>query len=112
MQRDYDPDGTPEGVFGAELRYYRTAAGLSQTDLATLVNISHDVISKIETGQRAPAANFPPRLGAVPELDTRSALTRLWNRLRKSARNRAYPDGLTAGSHHTHDIVLRARRLN
>ena len=91
MQRDYDPDGTPEGVFGAELRFYRTQAGLSQTELGTLVNISHDVISKIETGQRAPAADFPPRLDAVPELDTRGALSRLWNRLRKSARNRAYP---------------------
>jgi transcriptional regulator with XRE-family HTH domain len=66
-------------------------AGLSQTELATLVNISHDVISKIETGQRAPALDFPPRLDAVPELDTRGTLTRLWNRLRKSARNRAYP---------------------
>jgi transcriptional regulator with XRE-family HTH domain len=91
MQRDHDPDGTPEGVFGAELRFYRMEAGLSQTELATLVNISHDVISKIETGQRAPAGDFPPRLDAVPELDTRGALTRLWDRLRKSARNRAYP---------------------
>lgn len=91
MQHDYDPDGTPEGVFGAELRFYRTQAGLSQTELGTLVNISHDVISKIETGQRAPAGDFPPRLDAVPELDTRGALTRLWKRLRKSARNRAYP---------------------
>jgi transcriptional regulator with XRE-family HTH domain len=91
MQRDYDLDGTPEGVFGAELRYYREEAGLSQTELGTLVNISHDVISKIETGERAPAKGFPERLDAVPQLDTRGGLTRLWKRLRKSARNRAYP---------------------
>ena len=26
--------GTPAGVFGAELRFYRTRAGLSQKDLA------------------------------------------------------------------------------
>lgn len=91
MPREYDLDGTPEGVFGAELRYYRTQAGLSQMELAGLVNISHDVISKIETGQRPPAEDFPPRLDAVPELDTRGGLTRLWKHLKKSARHRAYP---------------------
>jgi DNA-binding XRE family transcriptional regulator len=52
MPRDNDQDGTPQGVFGAELRYYRERAGLSQTELAALVNVSHDVISKIETGER------------------------------------------------------------
>src|SRR5215471_16739887 len=84
-------DGTPQGVFGAELRYYRTGAGLSQTELAALVNISHDVISKIETGQRPPAEDFPGRLDAVAELDTRGALTRLWDHLRKGLRHKAYP---------------------
>ena len=33
------------------------------------------MISKIETGERPPAEDFPPRLDAVPELDTRGALT-------------------------------------
>jgi transcriptional regulator with XRE-family HTH domain len=84
-------DGTPQGVFGAELRYYRSVAGLSQTELAVLVNISHDVISKIETGQRPPAEDFPGRLDAVAELDTRGALTRLWDHLKKGLRHRAYP---------------------
>src|SRR2546423_5348320 len=70
--------GTPAGVFGAELRYYRTRAGLSQTDLAALAHVSHDVISKIETGERPPAEDFPPRLDALPELDTRGGLDRLW----------------------------------
>jgi transcriptional regulator with XRE-family HTH domain len=84
-------DGTPQGVFGAELRYYRTRAGLSQTELAALVNISHDVISKIETGQRPPAEDFPARLDAVAELNTRGALTRLWDQLKKGLRHQAYP---------------------
>jgi transcriptional regulator with XRE-family HTH domain len=84
-------DGTPPGVFGAELRYYRTTAGLSQTELAALVNISHDVISKIETGQRPPAEDFPGRLDAVAELDTRGALTRLWDHLKKGLRHKGYP---------------------
>ena len=47
-------------MFGAELRYYRTRAGMSQKDLAPRANVSHDVISKIETGERPPAEDFPP----------------------------------------------------
>ena len=54
-------------------------AALSQKDLAAKANVSHDVMSKIETGGRPPAEDFPPRLDAVPELDTRGALTRLWD---------------------------------
>lgn len=91
MERDYDPDGTPEGVFGGELRFYREHAGMTQDQLAVRVNVSHDVISKIETGSRPPARDFPDRLDAVPELDTRGALARLWRRLSKAARHRAYP---------------------
>jgi transcriptional regulator with XRE-family HTH domain len=89
--RNYDLDGTPEGVFGAELRYYRTAAGLSQAELGALVNVSDVVISKIETGERAPARGFAERLDAVPQLDTRAALGRLWKHLSKSARRQGYP---------------------
>ena len=83
MPNDADRAGTPAGVFGAELRFYRTRAGLSQKDLAARATVSHDVISKIETGERPPAEDFPPRLDAVPELDTRGALTRLWDHLKK-----------------------------
>ena len=91
VAKDFDRTGTPLGVFGAELRYYRTNAGLSQTELAAKVNVSHDVISKIETGDRPPAEDFPARLDAVPEMDTREALSRLWGQLRKGLRLRAYP---------------------
>jgi transcriptional regulator with XRE-family HTH domain len=91
VAKDFDRAGTPLGVFGAELRYYRTNAGLSQTDLAARVHVSHDVISKIETGDRPPAEDFPARLDAVPEMDTREALGRLWGQLRKGLRHRAYP---------------------
>jgi transcriptional regulator with XRE-family HTH domain len=89
--RDFDRAGTPLGVFGAELRHHRTQAGLSQADLASKVYASHDVISKIETGERPPAEGLVSRLDAVPELGTRGALTRLWGQLRKSLRYRAYP---------------------
>ena len=91
VPRNADLDGTPQGVFGAELRYYRERAGLSQIDLAALVNVSHDVISKIETGSRPPAEGFPERLDAVPELDTRDGLARLWENLKKGLRNQAIP---------------------
>ena len=50
MPTDADRAGTPAGVFGAELRFYRSRAGLSQQDLAARATVSHDVISKIETG--------------------------------------------------------------
>jgi DNA-binding XRE family transcriptional regulator len=56
MPNDADRTGTPAGVFGAELRFYRTRASLSQKDLAALVHVSNDVISKIETGERPPGA--------------------------------------------------------
>jgi len=90
MPNDADRAGTPAGVFGAELRYYRTREGLSQKDLAALAHVSHDVISKIETGERPPAEDFPPRLDAVPELDTEGALTRLWDHLKKGQKQRLY----------------------
>jgi transcriptional regulator with XRE-family HTH domain len=90
MPNDADRAGTPAGVFGAELRYYRTRAGLSQKDLAPQANVSHDVISKIETGERPPAEDFPPRLDAIPELDTDGGLTRLWDHLKKSLKQRVY----------------------
>jgi transcriptional regulator with XRE-family HTH domain len=90
MPNDADRVGTPAGVFGAELCFYRTRADLSQKDLTVLVNVSNDVISKIETGERPPAEDFPPRLDAVPELDTRGALTRLWNHLKVGQKQRLY----------------------
>src|SRR5690242_19712512 len=90
MPNDAERAGTPAGVFGAELRFYRTRANLSQKDLAALVHVSNDVISKIETGERPPAEDFPPRLDAVPELDTRGALTRLWDHLKKGQKQRLY----------------------
>jgi hypothetical protein len=52
--------------------------------------VSHDVIRKIETGERPPAEDFPRRLDAIPELDTRGALTRLWEHLKNGQRQRLH----------------------
>ena len=90
MPDDAGRAGTPAGVFGAELRFCRTRAGLSQKDLAARATVSHEVISKIETGERPPAGDFPPRLDAVPGLDTRGALTRLGDHLKKGHKQRLY----------------------
>ena len=68
----------------------RAVPGQVHLNLAAQANVSNDVISKIETGERPPAEDFPPRLDAVPELDTRGALTRLWDHLKKGHKQRLY----------------------
>jgi DNA-binding XRE family transcriptional regulator len=66
MPNDPDRAGTPAGVFGAELRYYRIRAGLSQKDVASRANVSHDVISKIETGTGRPPRTSRPASTQYP----------------------------------------------
>ena len=41
-------------------------------------------------GRAATRQDFPPRLDAVPELDTSGALTRLWDHLKKGQKQRLY----------------------
>lgn len=89
--RDFDPAGSPLRVFGAELRYYRTRAGLSQKQLGIHVYCSGDLVGKIENGQRAPTQEFALACDTLPELDTRGALMRLWELLRDYLKYRAYP---------------------
>jgi transcriptional regulator with XRE-family HTH domain len=89
--RDFDPAGSPLRVFGAELRYYRTRAGLSQEQLGIHVYCSGDLVGKIENGQRAPTQEFALACDTLPELDTRGALMRLWELLRDYLKYRAYP---------------------
>jgi transcriptional regulator with XRE-family HTH domain len=91
MTDNGDRSRTPEGVFGKALKFYRERAGLSQTELAALSNYSNTVINKIEKGDRPPAEDFPERMDAIPQLDTRGELSRLWGWLKDSARHRAYP---------------------
>jgi Domain of unknown function (DUF5753)/Helix-turn-helix domain len=89
--RDFDAAGSPLRVFGAELRYYRAKAGLSQDQLGARVYCSGDLVGKVETGQRVPTREFTVACDAVPELDTRGALMRLWEHLQEHLTYRATP---------------------
>ena len=52
--RDLDASTSPLAFFGAELRFARLAAGLSQEQLGRRLGFSGDLVGKIETGERKP----------------------------------------------------------
>lgn len=74
--RDLDPVSSVLAYFGAELRRLRTAAGISQEDLAQRISYSASLVGMIETARRAPARDFALRCDGV--LDTGGTLARLW----------------------------------
>jgi len=74
--RDLDPASSVLAYFGAELRRLRTAAGISQEDLAQRISYSASLVGMIETARRAPARDFALRCDGV--LDTGGTLARLW----------------------------------
>jgi transcriptional regulator with XRE-family HTH domain len=90
-QNGFDTGVSPLRVFGAMLRYYRTTAGLAQTDLGARVHFSGDLVSKIEMGQRLPTPEFTAACDAVPELATSGALTELRTLMKDAIKNRALP---------------------
>lgn len=58
-------------IFGANLRHYRKAKDLTQADLAEKVELSTEMISKIERGIAAPSFSTIERLSeilGVPEV--------------------------------------------
>jgi transcriptional regulator with XRE-family HTH domain len=66
--RELDPSAGPLEFFGAELRRWRTAAGLSQEQLGQRVGYSGAQVGKVETGDRAPSQGLPQRCDtALPE---------------------------------------------
>ncbi len=81
MPNDADRAGTPAGVFGAELRFYRTRAGLSQKDLAAKANVSHHVITQDRDGGAAARRGLPapprrgPRAGHPRRADPPAGIT-------------------------------------
>jgi transcriptional regulator with XRE-family HTH domain len=105
--RDFDPAASPARVFGAELRYYRTRAGISQAELGAALYCSDDLVGKIENGQRIPTEEFTAACDAVPELETRGALTRLREELKDHLTYQATPGWL----HEWEKIERQARTL-
>jgi hypothetical protein len=82
---------SPLRVFGAMLRYYRTRAALSQSDLGARVHFSGDLVSKIEMGQRIATEEFTAACDSVPELNTGGALTELRGLMHEAIKNRVLP---------------------
>ena len=89
--RNFDGAGSPLRVFGAELRHYRTRAGLSQDQLGARIRFSGDQVGKVENGQRTPTEEFTAACDAVPELATEGALSRLREHLKEILKYRATP---------------------
>jgi DNA-binding XRE family transcriptional regulator len=66
--RELDPSAGPLDFFGAELRRWRTTAGLSQEQLGQRVGYSGAQVGKVETGERAPSQDFAQRCDqALPD---------------------------------------------
>jgi transcriptional regulator with XRE-family HTH domain len=56
--RALDPSAGPLDFFGAELRRWRTGAGLSQEQLGQRLGYSGAQVDKVETGERVPSQDF------------------------------------------------------
>jgi transcriptional regulator with XRE-family HTH domain len=65
--------------FGEELRVARTAAGLTQSQLAEAIKYSAALVTKIEKGERRPSADFARRCDGV--LGTGGLFVRIQRRL-------------------------------
>ncbi|MGH3318906.1 MAG: helix-turn-helix domain-containing protein [Streptosporangiaceae bacterium] len=81
--RQLDPSASPSAFFGAELRHYRTKAGLSQEQLAAKVNYSAALVGSVETADRRPQLDLARRCDDA--LGTDGALIRLMVMVRRES---------------------------
>ena len=56
--RELDPTAGPLHFFGAEVRRWRTAAGLSQEQLGQQIGYSAALVGRVELGERSPSLDF------------------------------------------------------
>lgn len=70
--------GSPAGALGAAIRDLRHAAGLSQTELASLSGCVPATVGQVERGRFLPSAALLERWEA--ELTERGTLLELWER--------------------------------
>jgi transcriptional regulator with XRE-family HTH domain len=89
--RDLDAGSSPLALFGAELRHYRTTAGLSQEQLCERIGYSAAQVGAVETARRMPTEDFAARCDAVLELATGGALARLRDHLRDQLHRQVWP---------------------
>ncbi|HZC64242.1 MAG TPA: helix-turn-helix transcriptional regulator [Streptosporangiaceae bacterium] len=69
--RDPEAGASPLALFGAELRHYRTAAGLSQEQLGERIGYSAALVGAVETARRMPTEALSLRsweLAGIPGL--------------------------------------------
>lgn len=71
-----DPTASIGAFFGAELRRYRLAAGLSQDGLGAEINYTGAFVGLVENAKRTPPRALAD--GADRALDARGALSNLW----------------------------------
>jgi transcriptional regulator with XRE-family HTH domain len=107
MQREPATAESPLRVFGAMLRHYRTAAGLTPEELGARIFLSASQIRKVEDGTRTPTEALTQACESLPELNTHGALTTLREILKDHLRQRAYPGWFQAWPDHE----SHARRL-
>ena len=108
------PGRSTRDLFGAELRYWRERAGLSQARLGTVVSYSGDLISKVEKAERWPSSGLAEACDAA--LGTGGALGRMWptveaqrrQELEAAERRQAQADSPTVGGGPVGRVVLRA----
>jgi hypothetical protein len=86
---DVEAGTSPLVIFGAELRHWRLAGGLSQEQLGDRIGYSGAQVGAVETARRMPGEDFTARCDA--ELGTGGALGRLLGQLKGFLRNQAYP---------------------
>jgi transcriptional regulator with XRE-family HTH domain len=89
--RDPEAGASPLALFGAELRHYRAAAGLSQEQLGERIGYSAALVGAVETARRMPTEDFTARCDVVDELGTGGALLRLRAHLRDQLHRQVWP---------------------
>ena len=81
---------TTGAVFGSLLAIKREDAGLTQEELATLLNVERSTLTKFETGDRVPHIRYVEECDAL--LHTKGELLKLHRKINWEARLSIFPD--------------------
>jgi transcriptional regulator with XRE-family HTH domain len=99
--RDLTPEASVRDRFGAELRRWRLARGLTQRGLAGLIWHSQELVAKVEKAERWPSWYLATHCDVA--LRTGGLLARLWPAVERqrlaSDRRGPLPTGRAAAAH-------------